>query len=131
MLAQWHQMVKTRDTGMLPEILANDVVLHSPVIHRPVEGKKMVGMYLTAALHTFANENFTYDKEFLSENGAVLEFSTDIDGIFVNGIDMITWNEAGKIVDFKVMVRPLKAINLINERMTALLEQYKAQQSLA
>ncbi|WP_448556416.1 hypothetical protein [Thalassotalea montiporae] len=130
MLAHWHEMVKTRNINMLQKILADNVILHSPIIHRPVEGKKMVGMYLTAALHTFANKAFTYDREFLCENGAVLEFSTEIDGIFVNGIDMITWNDSGEIIDFKVMVRPLKAINLINERMTALLEQYKAQQQV-
>jgi len=128
MINQWHEMLKHRDINQLQQILADDVVLHSPVIHRPVEGKAMVSMYLTAALHTFANEHFTYDKEFFKENGAVLEFSTEIDGIFVNGIDMITWNDEDKIVDFKVMVRPLKAINLINEKMTALLEKYKAGQ---
>ena len=121
-------MLKHRDINQLQQILADDVVLHSPVIHRPVEGKAMVSMYLTAALHTFANEHFTYDKEFFKENGAVLEFSTEIDGIYVNGIDMITWNDEDKIIDFKVMVRPLKAINLINEKMTALLEKYKAGQ---
>lgn len=128
MLQQWHQLVKSRDVSQLKTILADDVVLHSPVIHRPVEGSMMVSMYLTAALHTFANESFTYDKEFFADNAAVLEFSTEIDGIFVNGIDMITFNDEGKIVDFKVMVRPLKAINLINDKMTALLEKYKAGQ---
>ena len=126
MLEQWHQLLKSRDVTQLNHILADNVVLHSPVIHRAVEGKQMVAMYLTAALHTFANEHFTYDRKFLNDNGAVLEFSTEIDGIYVNGIDMITWNDEGKIIDFKVMVRPLKAINLINERMTALLEKYKA-----
>ena len=125
MLDKWHQILTTRDTRILQTLLADDVVLHSPVIHRPVEGKAMVAMYLTAALHTFANENFRYDREFLTENGAVLEFITEIDGIYVNGIDMITWNDDDKIVDFKVMVRPLKAVNLINDKMTALLNQYK------
>jgi hypothetical protein len=128
MLQQWHQLLASRDVSMLQDILDSDVVLHSPVIHRPVEGKMMVGMYLTAALHTFANDSFSYDREFFSDNAAVLEFSTEIDDIFVNGIDMITFNEEGKIIDFKVMVRPLKAINLINDKMTALLEKYKAAQ---
>lgn len=126
MLQQWHKMLETRDTSMLNQVLADSVVLHSPVIHRPVEGKMMVGMYLTAALNTFANENFTYDREFFTDNAAVLEFSTEIDGIYVNGIDMISFDDEGKIIDFKVMVRPLKAINLINDKMTALLEKYKA-----
>ena len=126
MLEQWHQVVKNRDIAQLANILADNAVLHSPVIHRKVEGKAMVSMYLTAALHTFANKSFTYDREFLADNGAVLEFSTEIDGIHVNGIDMITWDSEGKITDFKVMVRPLKAINLINDKMTALLEKYKA-----
>ncbi|MCH2055360.1 MAG: nuclear transport factor 2 family protein [Thalassotalea sp.] len=126
MLQQWHKMLETRDTSMLNQVLADNVVLHSPVIHRPVEGKMMVVMYLTAALNTFANENFTYDREFFTDNAAVLEFSTEIDGIYVNGIDMISFDDEGKIIDFKVMVRPLKAINLINDKMTALLEKYKA-----
>lgn len=126
MLQQWHQLLKERNPAQLQEILADNVILHSPVIHRNIEGKAMVSMYLTAALHTFANESFTYDRQFMADNAAVLEFSTEIDGIHVNGIDMITWNDEGKIVDFKVMVRPLKAINLINDKMTALLEKYKA-----
>ncbi|NMP33090.1 nuclear transport factor 2 family protein [Thalassotalea sp. M1531] len=126
MLQQWHETVKSRDPAKLQALLADEVNLHSPVIHRTVEGKAMVSMYLTAALHTFANETFTYDREFFADNAAVLEFSTEIDGIYVNGIDMITFNEQGKIIDFKVMVRPLKAINLINDKMTALLEKYKA-----
>ncbi|MFD2167362.1 nuclear transport factor 2 family protein [Thalassotalea euphylliae] len=130
MLEQWHNTVKTRDISALKQLLAENVVLHSPVIHRPVEGSNMVSMYLTAALHTFANEHFTYDREFFADNAAVLEFSTEIDGIFINGIDMITFDDAGKIIDFKVMVRPLKAINLINDKMTALLEKYKANLSL-
>ena len=128
MLDLWHEVLKNRDINQLSQILADDVVLHSPVIHRTIEGKAMVSMYLTAALHTFANEHFTYQREFYADNSAVLEFTTEIDGLFINGIDMITWNEQQQITDFKVMVRPLKAINLINDKMTALLEKYKAGQ---
>jgi len=125
MLKQWHDIVRSQDPSMLQTILADNVNLHSPVIHRMVEGKAMVSMYLTAALHTFVNESFSYDREFFSENAAVLEFSTEIEGIYVNGVDIITFNEQGKIIDFKVMIRPLKAINLINDKMTSLLEKYK------
>ena len=125
MIDQWHHLVKTRDLSSLTNILAPDVVLHSPVIHTPVPGQKMVALYLTAAFNTFLNESFTYVNEFASKNAAVLEFTVEIDGIKVNGIDMITWNDEGKISEFKVMVRPIKALNLINDKMTAMLEVLK------
>jgi hypothetical protein len=124
-LAHWHRLVKDHALHKIDEILAEDVVMHSPVVHTPVKGKKMVSLYLTAAFHTFFNEHFKYVQELHNDTTAVLEFTTEIDGIFVNGVDMITWNEAGQIVDFKVMVRPLKAINLIHQKMGALIAQYK------
>ena len=125
MINQWHQLVQTRDLNSLADILAPEVVLHSPVIHTPVPGQKMVALYLTAAFNTFLNESFTYINEFTSKNAAVLEFTVEIEGIIVNGIDMITWNDEGKIIEFKVMVRPIKALNLINDQMTAMLEVLK------
>jgi len=127
MIEQWHQLVASKNVHELANLLADDAVLHSPVIHTPVPGKKMVQMYLTAAFHTFLNDKFTYINEFTKENGAVLEFTTEIDGIFINGIDMITWDAEGKITEFKVMIRPIKGLNLINDKMTALLEQMKSQ----
>lgn len=126
MIEQWHKILETRDISALEDLIDDNAVLHSPVIHTPVPGKKMVHMYLSAAFHTFLNDKFSYISEHRSERSAVLEFATEIDGIYVNGIDMISWNEEGKIVSFKVMIRPIKALNLINEKMTALINKYKA-----
>jgi SnoaL-like domain len=125
----WHQAIKERNTNHLSTILADDVVLHSPIMHNLIEGKKMVTFYLMAAFQTFVTPEFTYVRELSDDSNAILEFTTEIDGIFVNGVDMISWNEEGKIVDFKVMVRPLKAINLIHEKMKMMLEMQKSLKS--
>ena len=119
-LSAWHALLKSRDPRGLDALLADDVVLHSPVVHTPIAGKPMVRLYLGAALKVFANESFHYVREVVGERDAVLEFETTIDGLTVNGVDMIRWDEAGRIVDFKVMVRPLKAVNLIHQQMAAL-----------
>lgn len=117
----WHGIVQTRDASALAELLADDVVFYSPVVHTPQVGKSITTMYLTAALHVFGNETFRYVREVIAENDAVLEFETEIDGIIVNGVDMIRWNADGKFIEFKVMVRPLKAISIIHEKMGAML----------
>ncbi len=126
MIEQWHKLVEARNPKLLNELLADDATLFSPVIHTPIQGKMMVQLYLTAAFHTFLNETFTYQPTITTGNKAVLEFNLEIDGIQINGIDMITWNDEGKITEFKVMLRPLKGLNLINDRMTAMLEQLKS-----
>ncbi|WP_448212509.1 nuclear transport factor 2 family protein [Colwellia sp. MEBiC06753] len=128
MLEQWHKMVTNRDASQLSQLIAENAALHSPVVHRPIEGKAMVKLYLTAAFHTFLNKHFQYVREFQANNSVVLEFTTEIDGIFINGIDMITWNNEGLITEFKVMIRPLKAVHLINDKMTELINQFKATQ---
>jgi hypothetical protein len=119
---QWHEIVRTRDASGLSDLLADDVVFYSPVVHTPQNGKVITTMYLTAAIHVFGNDSFRYVREVVGERDAVLEFETEIDGITVNGVDMIRWNEDGKITEFKVMVRPLKAINLIHQKMAAMLK---------
>ncbi|HEX4340668.1 MAG TPA: hypothetical protein VH062_32390 [Polyangiaceae bacterium] len=86
-------------------------------------GVAITALYLSAAFQVFNNETFHYVREVEGEYDAVLEFVTVIDGITVNGVDMIRWNASGQIVDFKVMVRPLKAINLIHEMMGAMLKK--------
>ena len=101
------------------------VVFHSPVVHTPQEGKPITTLYLAAAMHVLNNDNFKYLREITSDNHAVLEFQTEIDGIVINGVDMITWREDGRIIDFKVMLRPLKAINLIHRMMGEMLEKLK------
>ena len=118
----WHDIVRTRDASGLGELLADDVVFHSPVVHTPQIGRAITTMYLSAALHVFGNESFRYVREVVGESDAVLEFETEIDGIVVNGVDMIRWNADGKITEFKVMVRPLKAINIIHQKMGEMLQ---------
>lgn len=118
---KWHELVKSRDAGGLDSLLANDVIFYSPVVHTPQVGKAVTTVYLTAALHVFGNDSFRYVREVIGESDAVLEFETEIDGITVNGVDMIKWNADGRIVEFKVMIRPLKAINLIHQKMAAML----------
>ena len=123
LILAWHNIVRTRDASGLGELLADDVVFHSPVVHTPQVGKAVTTMYLSAAVHVFGNESFKYVREIVGESDAVLEFETEIDGIVINGVDMIKWNDAGKITEFKVMIRPLKAINLIHQKMGELLSR--------
>ncbi len=121
-IEEWHRIVRERDVDALDDLLADDVVFHSPVVHTPQRGRPITTMYLAAAVAVFGNETFRYLREFRAASEAVLEFVVTIDGIEVNGVDMIQWNDAGRIVDFKVMLRPLKAMNLIHQKMGAMLQ---------
>ena len=120
-LARWHAAVAHRDVRALDTLLADNVVFHSPVVHTPQVGKAITARYLTAAFHVFFNDTFRYVRVVSSAQDAVLEFDVTIDSVVVNGVDMIRWNEAGQIVDFTVMIRPLKALHLIHEKMAAML----------
>jgi hypothetical protein len=124
-VAAWHKLLETKDAAGLDDILADNVVFHSPIVHTPQEGKPITKLYLTAALYVFNNGSFKYLRKIISGNDAVLEFTTVIDGITVNGVDMITWGADGRITDFKVMIRPLKAINLIHKMMGEMLQKIK------
>jgi len=117
----WHNLVKAHDPSGLETLLAADAVFLSPIVHVPQRGKALTKAYLTAAFQVFFNASFRYVREIIGPTDAMLEFETEIDGILVNGVDIIKWNAAGEIVEFKVMIRPLKAINLIHERMAAML----------
>lgn len=121
-LALWHQLVHDRNSRGLDALLADGVVFHSPVVHTPQTGRAVTMQYLTAAFRVFFNPSFRYVREVTGSRDAVLEFEVDIDGIRVNGVDMIKWDDAGRIVEFKVMLRPLKAINLIHQKMAAMLQ---------
>lgn len=120
-LAAWHRVVDERDPALLADVLAPEAVFHSPILFRPQEGRDLVVMYLTGALHVLANETFTYVREIVGEHDTALEFESEVEGVVVNGVDLITWNDQGQITDFKVMLRPMKAIDLVRERMAALL----------
>ncbi len=121
-IQQWHAYMDTLDAGTLKNLLAEDVVFESPVVHTPQAGRAITMKYLLGAAAVLNNDNFRYEHEWFSETGAVLEFVTEIDGIKINGVDIIHWNEAGRITRFKVMVRPLKAINLLHQKMGAMLQ---------
>jgi hypothetical protein len=92
------------------------------VVHKPQVGKAITRKYLAAAFQVFFNESFRYVRELRGERDAVLEFTVELDGIAVNGVDMIKWDDEGRITEFKVMLRPLKAVNLIHEKMGAMLQ---------
>lgn len=121
-LSRWHALMRERSMRGLDALLADDVVFHSPVVHTPQAGKAVTAQYLHAAFKVFFNDSFHYVRETVGTDHAVLEFEVQIDGIHVNGIDMISWNAQGQIVAFKVMVRPLKAIQLIHQKMAAMLQ---------
>ena len=121
-LAAWPAyMAGGGDPQALRDLLAEDAIFHSPVVHTPQEGRDKVFAYLHAASHVLGGENFRYLREIVDGNQACLEFQSELDGIQINGVDIITWDELGKINDFKVMVRPLKAINKVWEKMAAML----------
>lgn len=144
-LARWHGIVGRMTDETLDAMLADNVVFHSPVVHTPQEGKALTKLYLMAAFNVFPGDapsedtkppsgsaslvkpesKFEYVREVVGDRDAVLEFRTEIDGISVNGVDMIRWNDEGLIEDFKVMIRPLKAIQKIHGQMARMLEAMK------
>lgn len=120
---QWHALLEAQDLSRLDDLLADDVVFHSPIVHTPQRGKALTTLYLTGAYNVLLGANFRYSREVVSDTDAVLEFHAEIDGVHINGVDMFHWNSDGKIDDFKVMVRPLKATNLLHGLMRQMLEQ--------
>lgn len=125
-LKRWHDMLATGDVSVLPEIIAPDCVFLSPVVHTPQEGRDITVLYLSAAAQVLRDE-FQYVKKVVAGQHAVLEFSCKIDDITVNGVDIMTFNDDGLICEFKVMVRPLKAMNKLHEKMKAMLDAFSSQ----
>ncbi|MGQ5701654.1 nuclear transport factor 2 family protein [Sandaracinobacteroides sp. A072] len=125
-LERWHAFMKSHDKQALWDMLHPDAVFESPVVHTPQRGREIVFKYLTSAGNVLGGEGFRYVGEWHGDNSAILEFVQEIEGISVNGIDMITWNDAGQITNFKVMVRPLKAINLVHRLMGEMLQKAAA-----
>ena len=128
-LERWHQHVQNPTPTSLDELLHDDVVFSSPVVHTPQRGKAITTAYLSAAGGVLGGDSFRYVREFDCGARAVLEFELETDGIHINGVDLIEWDEDGKIIDFKVMLRPLKAIQLVHAQMKAMLEQMAAKQA--
>lgn len=122
-VSAWHAyMASGGDPALLSALVADDAVFHSPVVHSPQQGKAKVMMYLLSAAKVLGNDYFTYVRELVDGDDALLEFTSELDGIHVNGIDLIRFDKAGKIIDFKVMVRPIKAVNKLWEMMAAQLQ---------
>ncbi|MFL6061575.1 MAG: nuclear transport factor 2 family protein [Marmoricola sp.] len=111
-LERWHAAIEARDASLLPAMVAQDAVFHSPAVHTPQEGRDVVCAYLGAAFVVLGPE-LTYSATWTRENDAVLRFHTVVDGKQVEGIDMITWDDDGIITDFTVMVRPFKALETV------------------
>ncbi len=126
-LKAWHERMADKSEAALSAQLADDAVFHSPVVHTPQAGKPIVMAYLTAADSVLGNDSFRYVREIVDDdaNMAMLEFQLQLDDIQVNGVDIISWNDDGKIQDFKVMVRPLQAINKVWDEMGKMLEKMK------
>jgi hypothetical protein len=121
-IENWLALAAARNYAALNDLLAEDVLFRSPVVHRPQAGRAISAKYLRTALSILGGAGFRYVQMWFSERSAVLEFEAELEGIFLNGVDIIHWNEQDKIISFKVMVRPLKAINLLRERMAAALQ---------
>lgn len=128
-LQKWHRVVEQKDIAALDSLLADDCVFHSPVVHTAQQGKTVSKLYLAAAATVLANDTFRYVRHVVDGSQAVLEFEAEIEGIHINGVDMIRWDADGRIVDFKVMVRPLKAIHLLHDLMRQMLEQMSGKRS--
>jgi hypothetical protein len=137
-VADWHKHLRGELPGGLDSILAEDVVFYSPIVFSPQKGKDITKLYLQAATAAIGGGSekaaaedpgdegktkFRYVKEVLTGHHAVLEFETVMDGKYVNGVDILTCNDEGRIIEFKVMIRPLQAVNLLHQQMAAMLKQ--------
>ncbi|HMZ14077.1 MAG TPA: nuclear transport factor 2 family protein [Mycobacterium sp.] len=121
-LERWFEIIASGGSGDVEELLADDAVFYSPAVFTPQRGRAQAAAYLRAAEKLFAGANFRYVGKWFDAHSAVLEFAAEIDGLTVEGIDMIHWNADGKIVSVKVMIRPLKALQAIVPKMAALLQ---------
>ncbi len=133
-VARWQAFIRGELAGGLDRLLEDDVVFYSPIVFTPQRGKQITSLYLQAAAQTFSGrhstgsavddpaEGFRYTKTVLGDDLAVLEFETTMEGKYVNGVDIIRCNDEGRIIEFRVMIRPLQAVNLVHQQMAAMLE---------
>lgn len=133
---RWHAYLRGDEPNGLDDLLDDDVVFYSPIVYKPQAGKALTAMYLAAAKQTLPGSKppdgdtgstgggsaFRYTKQVLADDTAVLEFETSIEGTYVNGVDIIRIDDTGRIVEFRVMIRPLQAINLVHRQMGEALE---------
>lgn len=120
-IQRWIEVIENGRADELGTLLADDAVFFSPAVFTPQEGRKKTAAYLRAAAKVFGDTDFHYVEQWYSDRSAILEFVATLDGIYVNGIDMIHWNDDEQIVLFKVMLRPLKALQTIIPAMAELL----------
>jgi len=120
-LDRWYAQVKARDHRALFDLLHPDAVFESPVVFTPQRGREIVFAYLSSADRVLGGPSFRYTGEWIGPDSAVLEFEAEVEGTRINGVDMIRWDAAGRIVHFKVMVRPLRAVNLVHRLMGEML----------
>ena len=125
-IERWHAFMRGESPDALDDLLAEDVVFYSPVVYTPQRGKEITALYLRAAGVALPGDGgdgaFRYTKQVLAADTAVLEFETTVNGKYVNGVDIIRCDDNGKIVEFRVMIRPLQAVNAVHEQMRAQLE---------
>jgi len=121
MSKKWHAVALSSDENAISTLLHEDAVFESPVVHTPQRGKPITVKYLASAGKVFSNTGFHYVGEWEGKNSLILEFNAEINGIKIDGIDMITWDDDGLITNFKVMVRPLKAMNMLHQKMGEIL----------
>ena len=122
-IEEWHNFVKTKNINILDRILSDEVVFYSPAVHTPQVGKQITKKYLLTAAEVLFKENFKYVSEVKGNEIAICEFECNIDEIYINGIDIITWNGLNQITSFKVMVRPLKGLMILKEKMANILSK--------
>jgi hypothetical protein len=115
-LQRWHELVESRDVSRLPAMIAEGAVFHSPAVHSPQEGRDLVTAYLTGAVHVLG-PTLRYVEEWQNERTAVLRFTAEVDGLQVEGVDLVAWDDDGLIVDFTVMIRPFRALQAVMGRM--------------
>ena len=121
-IARWHRLMTARDPAGLQDLIAEDCVFQSPAVHTPQIGKALTIKYLTAAQRVLGVPSFRYVEEWIAADSAVLEFELDLGGIHVNGVDIIHWNSDDRITGFRVMIRPVKALQAVMPAMAAVLD---------
>lgn len=115
-IARWHDFVATQNQKLLPPMLAENVVFRSPAVHAPIPGRPATLLVLSTVVQIF--ENFRYHREFVAgSHDVALEFSANVGKFELKGVDLIKFNDAGEMIDFEVMIRPLKALQAVAEAM--------------